>query len=207
MIKPAIAAVSLLIASAASAAPLEQNAASAQGQFLRTMMTLQGLRGLVVPQAPVASAVAGAQSAPADVAELYFKAAKPAAADLIGWWSGRRKTSQGWVAALLVGAEFAKDTEQGPIAGSEQKAILFGDDKPNQHMPVDLWDNLGSVSEDAITWNLREKNKEWAALDLSGATGAVTAKGASRWEIRTDGRWLYVRYPNGDFGYFFKKVR
>ena len=143
----------------------------------------------------------------ADLEGLFVAGAKPAEGDLRGWFAGRRFTQAGPTAALLAGTELYNDPKQGPISGKTFKILLWGADKPTEGMPETYWDEPGSAALDAIAWNIYEQGGDWSRADFTQDKSAVTHKGESTYEVRKSGDWLVARYPNGDYGYFFKKVR
>jgi len=153
--------------------------------------------------APKAAALATA----ADLEALFVNGAKPTEADLRGWFSGRRFTQEGPTASLLTGSDVYNDAKQGPIAGKTFKILIWGADKPVDGQPETYWDTPGSAALDAVAWNIQEQGGDWSRADFTGDKSAVTRKGESAYEARKSGDWLVVKFPNGDYGYYFKKVR
>lgn len=138
-----------------------------------------------------------------ELSALFDAGSAPAEGRLAGWFAGRRFTSGGPVAALLVGVEIYDDVQAGPIAGSQFKLVLLGPDKPGI-VPVELYDIAGSAMINGVAWNLRERLPQWTTT--KNDDGVVTSDGARSYEVRQSGDFLVVRYPEG-YGYFFKKIR
>jgi hypothetical protein len=147
------------------------------------------------------------QATSQDLESLFVNGTKPAQSDLRGWFAGRRFTQEGGVAALFTGSDIYNDPKQGPIGGSTFKIVLFGADKPVEGFPETYWDTPGSPALDAIASNLDSQSGDWSRADFTADKAVVARKGESSFEVRKTGDWLVVKYPNGDYGYFFKKVR
>ena len=157
--------------------------------------------GTAVKTAPKAAAAA------ADLETLFVGGAKPAEGDLRGWFAGRRFTQSGPTAALLAGTDVYSDPNQGPIAGKSFKILLWGADKVIEGLPETIYDEPGSETLNTIAWNIYEQGGQWSRSDFTQDKSVLTRKGESLYEVRKSGDWLVARYPNGDYGYFFKKVR
>lgn len=153
-----------------------------------------------------------AAKAAADLSDLFDKGTKVSAADLRGWWAGRRFLSIGVAGALLAGVDVPRDVEAGPIGGAVFKTLLFpkiklpADIDPQYLTPADYYDEPGSVAADNVSLVIREEAKDWVETKF-GETGAVTKKGYDTAEIRKNGAYLIAKFEDGSFAYFFKKVR
>ncbi len=156
------------------------------------------------PMAAARARILSGKTNSADLSILFDLGAKPEAADVEGWYAGRRFTENGPAAQLLVGGESYDDPSNGPIGGKSFKLMVFG---PNVTgvVPADLYDDPGTYVVDTVKELMAEKGKEWSALSFS-ATGATWKKGEEGYELRKWGRYLICKYPDGGYGYFFKKV-
>ncbi len=182
-----------------------------EGAFRARMNFGQALGGFRLPvfkpmALPRAQAPMKAPAA-ASLEELFAKGAKPAQNDLRGWFAGRRFTKAGPTAALLVGADVYNDPKQGPIAGSSFKIFLWAAEAPSADQPETYWDEPGSAARDTVIGNISEQGPDWVPADFAKDKSVVTRKGEAGYEIRRSGDWFVARFPNGDYGYFFKKVR
>jgi hypothetical protein len=202
--KKLLALVVLAVPAVASAQLSEEAAFGARQNF----SILSSVRFVPFQKAvPASAARVEALASIGDLEALYLKGSKPEKSDLQGWFAGRRFTQEGGVAALFTGTDHFNDPRQGPIGGSIFKIVLFGSDKPIEGMPETYWDTPGSAALDAIASNLDEQSIAWSRADFTADKAVVARKGESAFEVRKSGDWLVVKYPNGDYGYFFKKVR
>ncbi|MBI5200945.1 MAG: hypothetical protein HY925_05110, partial [Elusimicrobia bacterium] len=163
-----------------------------------------GKAAAFAPLAAARARILSGKTNSADLSILFDLGAKPEAADLEGWYAGRRFTENGPAAQLLVGGESYDDPSNGPIGGRSFKLMVFG---PNVAgvVPADLYDDPGTYVVDTVKELMAEKGKEYSALGFS-ATGATWTKGQGAFELRKWGRYLIVKYPEGGYGYFFKKI-
>lgn len=184
----------LALALAASAAPLELDLARF-GAFKLVPFQL-------APRLPAVAAVTVF-----DLERLFQEGKAPSAQDLTGWFAGRRFTAKGPAAQLLVGHVLLKDPAQGPLEGVVLKVTAFGGDEPGRG-PVTYYDDMGHNAVDAVLWNLHERGPkaDWKPVELKD-TGAVAQDGALILQVRKNGELLVARYHNGDYAYFFKRVR
>jgi len=166
---------------------------------------LSGLAAFRFKPAPAPAPAAKAAALP-DLAALFEKGTAPTQKDVEGWRSGRRFTKDGPAAALLVGTDIYDNPDDGPISGKTFKVFVFGADKPGIG-PADLYDNPGSVLQDATTQYIRENAKKWSAAEFTAKAALTRKESAPPIEIRQNDSYLVARYADGTYGYFFKKVR
>ncbi|MBI3552579.1 MAG: hypothetical protein HY077_08665 [Elusimicrobia bacterium] len=203
-----LAVLAVLAVPAAAYAQIGEEAAlnARQGFSILSSVRFPVFQKVAAPLA-APKAAADAKLAAADLETLFIGGTKPAEKDLRGWFSGRRFTQTGPTAALFTGSDVYNDPKQGPIAGKTFKILLWGADKVIEGQPETYWDEPGSAALDAIAWNLQEQGPSWSRADFTLERSVVSRKGQAAYEVKKAGDWLVVKYPNGDYGYYFKKVR
>jgi hypothetical protein len=199
-------AVLAVLAAPVSAVPLESANFSAASSFAGV-----SFGAFKFVPSPAALALRGAAFAAAsvtvlDIERLYAKGAKVSQAELTGWFAGRRYSSKGAAAQLLVGADILRDADAGSLGGSDFKLSSMGGAEPSQYTPVDLYDDLGSELVNNVLWYIREEGKEWKTAEFLAAETKGQDK-RSAFELRKSGDLLVAKYADGTYGYFFKKVR
>lgn len=138
--------------------------------------------------------------------EAWFAAGGSVAkADVSGWYAGRRLTPKGWAAALLVGADLLLDPAAGPVGGSTFKLMVQGADAPGLS-PEHFYDEMYPPKVEGIMSWIERTSGDWSDAEIGGAS-ALAFKGPHKHEVRKYGDYLVLKYPTGEFGYFFKKVR
>ncbi len=189
----------LLLAGPACAGGFEKAAAQAGNGFF------EALEAFKLPAFKPAPPEALAPAAAHDWAALFASGTKPSEEELTGWFAGRRFTKEGPAAALLVGAYVYDNPETGDIDGKSLRLMLLGPDRPKV-IPVTFYDELGSEAANTIIQLIRETARQWSPAEFAGQ-GVLSRRGDSSFELRRSGKYLVCKYPDGGYGYFFKKVR
>ncbi len=202
----------LLAAAPAGAQGLEEAAAQSHLNFANAFgsFRVQAFQKTAAPA--IQYDAKSAAKATADLSGLFDKGTKVSAADLRGWWAGRRFLSIGVAPALLVGADVPKDNSEGPISGTVFKTFLFPKIKlpdgigAGDLSPAEYYDVLGSAVSDSVSWIIHEDAQDWVETKFTDS-GAITKKGYDQAEIRKNGDYLLAKFEDGSYAYFFKRVK
>lgn len=150
---------------------------------------------------PAPHALAGAR---VDLEAWFAAGSRVSKDDVLGWRAGRRLTPKGWAAALLIGQDIY-DQSAGPASGSVFKLLVQGSDNPSDS-PESYYDEMYPPKVEGIQSWVERTAADWSVAELTDA-GAKTFHGPHKHEVRKYGDYLVVKYPSGQYGYFFKRVR